>query len=96
MNVKVIVAAHKPYQMPQDEIYLPVHAGCEGKESIGFQGDNTGDNISLKNPFYCELTCLYWAWKNLGCDFIGLVHYRRYFSLTPHKISFQLFSGAKN
>lgn len=85
MNIKIIVAAHKRYVMPEDDIYLPVHAGCEGKESIGFQGDNTGDNISLKNPYYCELTCLYWAWKNLDCDFLGLAHYRRHFSLAPYK-----------
>ncbi len=29
---------------------------------------------------YCELTGLYWAWKNLSCDYIGLVHYSRYFA----------------
>ncbi len=85
MNIKIIVAAHKPYWMPDDEMYIPVHAGCEGKKAIGFRGDNTGDNISVKNPYFCELTCLYWAWKNLGCDYIGLAHYRRHFSVKPKK-----------
>ena len=81
-NIKLLIAAHKPYQMPQDSIYLPLHVGAEGKTSIqGFTPDNTGDNISAKNPFYCELTGLYWAWKNLDVDYIGLCHYRRYFSL---------------
>ena len=52
MDIKIMVAAHKPYWMPQDDVYMPIHVGCEGKESIGFTGDNTGDNISAKNPHY--------------------------------------------
>ena len=66
--------------MPDDDVYLPIHAGREGKAEIGYIGDNTGDNISAKNANYCELTVLYWAWKNLKCDYIGLCHYRRYFA----------------
>lgn len=79
MDIKVLVATHKNYWMPDDDMYIPLHVGREGKEDLGFTGDNTGDNISLKNPNYCELTGLYWAWKNLNCDYIGLCHYRRYF-----------------
>lgn len=67
--------------MPKDtNMYLPLHVGCEGKVNLGYVGDNTGDNISKLNPYYCELTGLYWAWKNLDCDYLGLVHYRRYFT----------------
>ncbi len=79
MNVSMVVAAHKQYEMPKGAVYIPVHAGAEGKKSIGFIGDNTGDNISSLNPLFCELTVLYWAWKNLDYDYLGLVHYRRYF-----------------
>lgn len=80
MDIKVIVAAHKPYRMPQDSMYLPLHVGrALTNEDLGWQGDNTGNNISLKNSYYCELTGLYWAWKNLKADAIGLVHYRRFF-----------------
>lgn len=81
MNIKVIVATHKPYWMPSDDIYLPLHVGKAGKPDIGFVGDDTGDNISEKNPNYCELTGVYWAWKNLDADYIGLVHYRRHFTV---------------
>lgn len=80
MNLKILVATHKKYWMPSDEIYLPIHVGKENKQDLGYIGDNTGDNISLKNPNYCELTAVYWAWKNLKADYIGLVHYRRYFT----------------
>lgn len=84
MNITMIVAAHKPYQMPADKMYLPVQVGAAGKDSIGYQRDDEGENISLKNPNYCELTGLYWAWKNLQADYIGLCHYRRYFKGNRH------------
>lgn len=80
MNLKVIVAAHKKYPVSQDSIYLPVQVGSFQRESIGFVRDDQGDNISQKNPNYCELTGLYWAWKNLDAEYLGLVHYRRYFA----------------
>ena len=80
-NYKIIVATHKQFIMPEDaELYLPIHVGSEGKEKLEYQCDNEGDNISNLNPYYCELTGLYWAWKNLDCDYLGLVHYRRYFT----------------
>lgn len=80
-EIKIIIASHKKYQKPVENIYLPVQVGAEGKEKIeGYTQDNTGENISTKNPNYCELTGLYWAWKNLNAKYIGLVHYRRYFT----------------
>ena len=84
MNIKIIVACHKKCEVPSDPVYFPVHVGAEGKESIGFTPDNTGDNISTKNNKISELTGLYWAWKNLPCDYLGLVHYSRYFAASSH------------
>ena len=82
MNVKVIIAAHKESELPNDEMYLPLHVGAQGNPPLPYTGDNTGDNISEKNAVYCELTGLYWAWKNLlDYDYVGLVHYRRYLAL---------------
>ncbi len=85
-RVQVIIATHKKYRMPEDEMYLPVHVGAEGKVDaegnpldLGYTKDNTGENISNLNPSFCELTGLYWAWKNLDSDYIGLAHYRRHF-----------------
>lgn len=82
MNVKILVATHKEYQMPEDSMYFPIHVGKEiSKLTLPFSGDNTGNHISSKNPHYCELTALYWAWKNLSADYIGLAHYRRHFTI---------------
>lgn len=73
---------HKIYQKPQGEMYLPIQVGKTlSKQNLQIQGDDEGENISRKNRNYCELTALYWAWKNLNADFIGLVHYRRYFRM---------------
>ncbi|KRN58152.1 DUF4422 domain-containing protein [Limosilactobacillus secaliphilus] len=87
MNIKVLVATHKNYKMPTDPMYLPVFVGKDLHPDVNhtFQGDNIGDNISKKNAHYNELTALYWGWKNLDYDALGLVHYRRYLSLNHEK-----------
>jgi len=78
-----MVAAHKEFPMPENkDLYMPVLVGATKnyKEGIDYQRDDEGKNISLKNPNFNELTAVYWAWKNLDADAIGLVHYRRLFS----------------
>ena len=82
-GLRVVVAAHKPYWMPSDPCYLPVWAGSarsEGEVPDGWQRDDAGENISDKSWGYCEMSALYWAWRNLPTDHLGLVHYRRHFS----------------
>ena len=65
-------------------MYLPVQAGRVLHAPLPYVGDDTGENISGKNPHCCELTCLlYWAWKNLDAEAVGLCHYRRYFRGRP-------------
>ena len=56
-----------------------IKSGAEGKEKYGYLRDNIGNHISGKNANYCELTGLYWIWKNTDDSYKGLVHYRRYF-----------------
>lgn len=75
------VVTHKQAQMPEKKGYYPIVVGKnEVKYKRGFK-DNTGDNISEKNSNYCELTALYWIWKNTLSDYIcGFCHYRRFFT----------------
>lgn len=82
MNTKILVCCHKRDICATHEPFMPIHVGKElhSEVCLGIQTDNIGDNISYKNASYCELTGLYWAWKNLkDVDVIGLCHYRRYF-----------------
>jgi hypothetical protein len=71
---------HKDYRFPKDKMYMPVQVGRTLKSlDLGITADNAGNNISNKNASFCELTAVYWAWKNLDADYIGLAHYRRHF-----------------
>lgn len=80
-------------------LYIPVRCGAtfdeRSEEEIGgMLGDDTGDNISEKRKSFCELTVLYWAWKNVEADYYGLCHYRRYlsFSEEQYKVNKYIYS----
>lgn len=80
--MSVYIATHKSFTPPHlDEGYIPLQVGAALHPHLGFHTDDVGEEISEKNPNYCELTGLYWVWKNdTGSDIKGLVHYRRYFT----------------
>lgn len=49
-------------------------------QEIAVLKDNTGMNISERNRDYCEMSAIYWAWKNdKESDYLGFCHYRRRF-----------------
>ena len=89
MNFKILVCCHKDDIKAENKNYLPIHVGkFTSKQDLNIIGDDTGDNISYKNSSYCELTGIYWAWKNLkDVDYVGLAHYRRYFDFKNEKLS---------
>ncbi len=96
--IKILVACHKADpNIRQDGMYMPIHVGkaLHSTHCLDFQGDNTGENISLKNRAYSEVTAIFWGWKNLrDIDYIGLCHYRRYFDISEKQIRKILASGA--
>ena len=61
---------------------IEIHAGrALANNKIAEISDNQGENISNKNRQYCEMTVLYWMWKNTQDKYLGLSHYRRRFAL---------------
>ncbi len=79
MSIKLFTITHKAFTPPKNPMYVPLHVGRANAEDLGFLGDETGDSISQLNPYFCELTGMYWLWKNYHeADYIGICHYRRY------------------
>lgn len=80
---RMLVATHKRVELPHDGFHFPIQVGSASSgETLSWQQDDVGINISSRNQTYCELTALYWAWQNLDFDGLGLSHYRRYFEGT--------------
>lgn len=64
-----VVGSSKNKFLPLDNI----------REKFLIDQKHEGDNIDFLNPWYCELTGLYYLWKHVDDDIVGLEHYRRYF-----------------
>ena len=64
-----VVGSSKNKFLPLDNI----------REKFLIDEKHEGDNIDNLNPWYCELTGLYYMWKHCDDDIVGLEHYRRYF-----------------
>lgn len=89
MKVEVVVAAHKNFNsVLNEECYKVIQVGTlTAPKRLPFPfHDDVEDNISNKNDTYCELTALYWAWKNIHSDIKGLCHYRRYLAHHAHAL----------
>mgnify|MGYP002515741045 CR=1 FL=1 len=101
ITCKIFLAYHKPAALLKTDIFVPIHVGRDvmiekNKDGIlsnssqkwlidNLLGDNTGDNISIKNKNYCELTSQYWVWKNIDADYVGFMHYRRHLNFNESK-----------
>jgi len=88
----IYIATHKNFAPPKAKEYVPLFCGAAmHDETYGYLRDDSGDNISHKNKNYCELTGLYWLWKNTTDEYVGLVHYHRYF----YRRCFRFFKRSK-
>lgn len=78
-RIRIFAMTHKEFTPPPDPMYVPLQVGRACHGSLGFLGDDTGDNISGQNAYFSELTGVYWLWKNYcDVDIVGVCHYRRY------------------
>ena len=85
MNIKIFVCCHKEFPVLKSDNIIPIQGGRKiSNIKLNMIGDDTGDNISEKNKSWCELTVLYWMWKNIEADAYGLFHYRRFLNLSWH------------
>lgn len=89
MKLKIYVCYHKDFNVNIiDHLYqIQVGTAINKYRLPNKVYDNTGDNISYLNKYYCELTALYWIWKNEISDYYGLFHYRRYLIFDEEKIN---------
>jgi len=71
-----VVGSSKNKFLPLDNI----------REKFLIDQKHEGDNIDFLNPWYCELTGLYYLWKHCDDDIVGLEHYRRYFVNNRNKL----------
>ena len=79
------------------EGYCPFFVG-PNREHLGNSEavvDGSGDNIAKLNSSFCELTALYWVWKNCQESLKGIVHYRRFFEDPNDRGSLMRVDSAK-
>lgn len=96
-KIKILICCHKETDVCNENIYLPIQVGhALSANELDMQKDDQimgkeCDNISRFNGIYCEMTAMYWAWKNIhkiypDLEYIGLCHYRRYFYVKNRSI----------
>lgn len=88
-NIKIYISTFGRKVLRLKNSY-PVEVGADIRNNYIYElKDNTGDNISLQNPYYGELTGLYWIWKNEKFnedDIIGYCHYNKAIGITNREI----------
>lgn len=89
-SIKILVCYYKQaFLRPKNSVYFDIQCGKDDTNvDLGMLADNTGDNISIRNRYWSEITGMYWAWKNIKeVDYIGLCSYRRFFNFKKDPLS---------
>lgn len=86
-RIVILIANHNGSSVPVHPLLRSIQVGAAltDKRFQDTLKDNEGANISERNASYCEMTAVYWAWKNIDADYIGLFHYRRYLCFSHRK-----------
>lgn len=88
-KIKILVTYKDRHKIIASDIFTPIQTGRAIADEVFGEmiGDDTGEHISNKNPYFCEMSAIYWAWKNyeqLGNpEYIGFMHYRRHLLFNP-------------
>lgn len=87
-EIKIFTICHKNSFIPSHPLLQPLQVGAiRGAHLDGMFHDDEGENISEKNPMYCELTGHYWVWKHIEAEYYGFYHYRRFLSFAEEELS---------
>ena len=84
-SVKIFVTYKDKHKTFETDIIKSIQTGRDNdkQDYSDMLGDNIGENISILNNSFCEMSAIYWCWKNYAeignPDYIGFMHYRRHF-----------------
>lgn len=87
-KIKIYVSYHRKFPVFKNRIFFPLALNEDVRgEDNGLTSTSTGVHIADLNKYFCEMTAIYWVWKNdiQDADFVGFCHYRRFFYYKDRK-----------
>ena len=87
MKINIFVSAHTNFSHAliiddtiRKSLLVGAYKKCEEERKDFDYLDSAGENhVSFKNPYYSEISGLYWVWKNDNSEILGFEQYRRLF-----------------